>query len=92
VQDERFLLQPCRTSAAYEAFPKRRTRVDLALAERKLRAAGIEVLHNASVLLLVRGACEASVFENGKVLLKTTDRAIAQSEASRILGVLEAMA
>ncbi|HLF22306.1 MAG TPA: hypothetical protein VI565_00170 [Burkholderiales bacterium] len=86
-----FVLQPCRTSAAFEAFPRRRRRIALDAASQLLLARGFEIVHHAGVLLLVRGRCDVSVYATGKLLLKTKNADLAREEAERIFTALLAM-
>lgn len=73
------LLQPCKTTAAYEAIPERDLRLDLEAVERNLHASGWRTLANAGIMLVIqRGADDASVFQSGKLLIKTRDPAVAE--------------
>lgn len=72
-------LHPCKRRAGFEAEPLEPLRVDIAEAEELLTAAGVEVLTNVGMLLVASvGATEISLFESGKVLVKTQDLACAQ--------------
>jgi hypothetical protein len=83
-----YMVQPCATSAGYEARPRKPLRLSLAEAEAALRAAEVEVLRNAGVVLLARAGCDVTVFPTGKLLLKTTDAAVAQDATQRIAAAL----
>jgi hypothetical protein len=83
-----YLVQPCATSAGYEARPRRPMRLDLADTERALRAGQVEVLRNAGVVLLARAGCDVTVFPSGKLLLKTADGSVAEEAARRIAAAL----
>jgi hypothetical protein len=73
------LLQPCKTTAAYEAIPERDLGLDLETVERSLHGAGWRTLANAGVMLVIqRGPDDASVFRSGKLLVKTRDPVVAQ--------------
>jgi hypothetical protein len=73
------LLQPCKTTAAYEAIPERDLGLDLEAVEQRLHGAGWETLANAGVMLVIRrGADDASVFKSGKLLVKTRDATVAR--------------
>lgn len=73
------LIQPCRTSAAYEVIPERRLRLDITALEKNVQAGGWEVLVNGGIILVVRkGKDDASIFNDGKVLIKTQERAVAE--------------
>ncbi|MHB8586981.1 MAG: hypothetical protein ACYDDF_14220 [Thermoplasmatota archaeon] len=72
------VLSLCRNRAGFEAAPRRALRLDLSDVEVRLRSGGAQVLGNAGVLLAIRIAgAEASVFESGKVLIKTKDEGAA---------------
>lgn len=80
------LLRPCKTSAAYEAIPERELRLDLAALEARLASHGWHTLASAGLLLVLRkGVDDATLFQSGKVLIKTTDRSVAE----RVWGELE---
>jgi hypothetical protein len=83
-------VRPCATSAGFEARPRQQLNFRLDDVERALRAAGIAILRNAAgiVLLVAVEGCEATVFPSGKLLLKTTDEAVAQRAADRIVAAL----
>jgi len=84
------LLRPCTTSAGFTATPERTRRVDLAALRARLEDAGYEIVIDARVLLLVRRGVEASVYRDGKVLLKTTDRGAAEAAYEDLRPHLEA--
>ncbi len=73
------LVRPCKTSAAYEALPERQGRLDMARLRARLEQAGYEVLLDARVMLLVRGPLEFTVYQTGRVLMKTRDAAEANA-------------
>ena len=47
--------------------------------KRRLQGDGYMVVIDAKVVLIVRKAVESSLYDNGKVLLKTTDRPAAEA-------------
>ncbi len=67
------LVRPCKTSAAYEALPDRQGRLDMARVRAALEAAGFEILLDARIMLLVRGRLECTVYQTGRILMKTQD-------------------
>jgi hypothetical protein len=74
------LLRPCATSAGFTATRDPPWRMDMPRLKRDLAAAGYAIVVDAKVVLIVRhGAVESSVYDNGKVLLKTTDRPAAET-------------
>lgn len=73
------LLRPCRTTAAYEAIPERDLRLDLGALETVFHREGWRTLANAGVMLVMqRGTDDVSLFQSGKLLIKTRDAAVAQ--------------
>lgn len=82
------LLRPCSTSAGFTATPEPPLRLDMARLKERLVRAGYEVVVDAKIILIVRqtvppragqAPVESSLYDNGKVLLKTADRAAAQA-------------
>lgn len=67
------LLRPCSTSAGFLATPERALRLDMAALRASLVADGYAVVLDARIILIVRKGVESSVYDTGKVLLKTTD-------------------
>lgn len=86
------LLRPCTTSAGFTANPERPRRLDLGRLKPSLEGAGYAIVVDARVLLLVRKGVESSVYANGKVLLKTTDRAAAEAAYGELAPHLDAAA
>ena len=78
------LLRPCATSAGFLATRDPPWRMDMAGLKRRLQESGYILVVDARVVLIVRRAAagqpvESSVYDNGKVLLKTTDRPAAEA-------------
>lgn len=83
------LLRPCATSAGFLATRDPPWRMDMPGLRRRLAEAGFGVVVDAKVILIVRKpaqaaggdpvAVESSLYDNGKVLLKTTDRPVAEA-------------
>ena len=78
------LLRPCATSAGFLATQEHAWRLDMARLKRDVSAAGYHVVVDAKVILIVRrddghGPVESSLYDNGKVLLKTTDKEAAEA-------------
>jgi TATA-box binding protein (TBP) (component of TFIID and TFIIIB) len=61
-------VKPCRHDA-FEAVPRRKVELDLDQCERRLRAAGYEILSNAGVMLVVRRGVEITVYPHGRLLI-----------------------
>jgi hypothetical protein len=85
------LLRPCKTTAAYEAIPERDRRLDLERLERDMAATGWSLVANARVMLIVKRDLEVTVFQSGKVLIKTRDRPQAEATWSQVEPLLEAV-
>lgn len=73
------LLRPCTTSAGFLATQERALRLDMRRLRDGLVAAGYQVIIDAAIILIVRKGVESSLYDTGKVLLKTTDPAAAQT-------------
>lgn len=79
------ILRPCKNTAAFEALPDSgRLRVDLDALERTLLDSGWELVVNAAVMLIVRKEIEASIYQSGKMLLKTRDPGAARKAFSAL--------
>jgi hypothetical protein len=85
------LLKPCKTSAAFNAFPQERFSLDLDQCEEILRPVCTIVAH-AGVLLIVNDRCEVSIHRDGRLILKTDSPELASEQAGRIAGWLEGTA
>jgi hypothetical protein len=73
------LLRPCATSAGFLASRDPPWRMDMGLLKGRLQEAGFTVVVDARIILIVRqDGVESSLYDNGKVLLKTTDRPAAE--------------
>lgn len=87
-----FAVELCSKRAGYEVTPDEALDVDIDDARQRLQAAGYEVLTDAGILLVVQlGPVEVSVFESGRLLLKTGDEAMAREatrETYEVLGVI----
>ena len=81
-----YLVQPCKSSAAYEAIPQNEQKLDLIALEPILEEKGFKIEANAEVILVVtRGGQEISIFAKGKLLIKVAE----QEEAEKIAGEME---
>lgn len=78
-----YLLKPCRTATAFISTLKKPARVDLAQAAGRLRNRGWTV-HDVKVMLIVEGEPELTLYESGKVLVKTDDEARAREAIDRV--------
>ncbi|MHB1262556.1 MAG: hypothetical protein ACYC2H_12670 [Thermoplasmatota archaeon] len=84
------LLRPCATSAGFMATRDPPWRMDMAGLRRRLAEAGFTIVVDARIILIVRKAVaegpavESSLYDNGKVLLKTTDRPAAEASFAEL--------
>ncbi len=62
----------------------------MAALKRRLVADGYAVVVDAKIILIVRKGVESSCYDNGKVLLKTTDRAAAEKAYAELEPMLAA--
>jgi hypothetical protein len=84
------LLRPCSTSAGFTATPEPPRRIDMERLKAALLRDGYLVVVDAKIILIVRKGVESSLYDNGKVLLKTTDRAAAEAAYADLVGHLAA--
>jgi len=82
-----FLLKPCRTTPAFISTLKKSQRLDLNAARMKLETAGYAV-QDVQVMLIVAATPEATLYESGKVLVKTDDAEAARVQVERLYEVL----
>lgn len=82
-----YLLKPCRTATAFISTLKKPTRVDLASAADSLRKAGLPV-NDVKVMLIIGGEPELTLYESGKILVKTDDARAARSAIDRVYGMI----
>lgn len=85
-----FAVELCSKRAGYEVTPDQPLDLDLQAAVQRLEDAGFEVLTDAGILLVVQtGPVEVSVFESGRLLVKTDDEALAREATRATLEALE---
>lgn len=82
-----YLLQPCRTTAAFISTLKKPRRISLDRARDQLQAAGYGV-EDLSVMLIVDTTPELTLYESGKVLIKTADGEAARKAIDGVYAVL----
>jgi hypothetical protein len=78
-----YLLKPCRTATAFISTLKQSRRVDLAAAAERLRHQGW-VVSDVKVMLILDGEPELTVYESGKILVKTDDEGVARAAIDRV--------
>jgi hypothetical protein len=80
-------MKPCRTATAFVSTLKKPARVDLGNAAGRLRDAGWQV-HDVKVMLILAGDPELTLYESGKILVKTDDADRARSAVDRVYGTI----
>ena len=87
------LLRPCATSAGFTATPEAPRKVDMARLRESLKGVGYAIVVDARIILVVRAPgpapVESSLYDTGRVLLKTTDRDAAEREYATLEPHLE---
>ncbi len=78
-----YLMKPCRTATAFVSTLKKPMRVDLGQAADRLRGAGWSV-HDVKVMLIVGSEPELTLYESGKILVKTDDAEAARTAIDRV--------
>ena len=84
-----YLLKPCRTATAFISTLKQPARVDLGSAAGRLRNAGLSV-HDVKVMLIIGGEPELTLYESGKILVKTDDADAARAAIDRVYDTIGA--
>ncbi len=82
-----YLLKPCRTSAGFTSTLRKKTRLDLKDARQKLENVGYKIT-DVEVMLILEGPASLTLYESGKLLLKTNEKSEAQGVADAIYGLL----
>ncbi|HYT00716.1 MAG TPA: hypothetical protein VEO20_08635 [Thermoplasmata archaeon] len=82
-----YLLKPCRTATAFISTLKKSSRLDLTDAAVRLRTAGRHV-SDVKVMLIVDGEPELTLYESGKILVKTDDETEARRAIDEVYGAL----
>jgi hypothetical protein len=86
-----YLLKPCRTATAFISTLKKAQRVDLAAAAELLRTHGWQV-SDVKVMLILEGEPELTLYESGKILVKTDDERLAREAVDRVYQAIGPMA
>jgi ArsR family metal-binding transcriptional regulator len=76
-------MKPCRTATAFVSTLKQPSRVDLRQAADRLCGAGWRV-HDVKVMLILDGEPELTLYESGKILVKTNDSGQAREAIDRV--------
>lgn len=83
------IVRPCK--GAYDALPAEHLELDLKRCSKKLSEIGYEEVVNARVMLVVKKEIEVSIYPNGKLLLKTDSKRVAEKVSDEIFKVLRLM-
>jgi hypothetical protein len=86
-----YLLKPCRTATAFISTLKKAQRVDLTEAAARLRDRGWRV-SDVKVMLIIEGEPELTLYESGKILVKTDDEHRAREAVDRVYDAIGPMA
>ena len=78
-----YLLKPCRTATAFISTLKKARRVDLNAAAERLRQMGW-IVSDVKVMLILDGDPELTMYESGKILVKTDDEVAARASIDRV--------
>ncbi len=79
-----FILKPCKSTAAYEAIPKRKMNLKLDTLKKDLNSAGFKEVCDAKVMIIVEKGTEISIYPSGKLLIKTDQEQLAKASAGEI--------
>jgi len=77
------LVRICKSSAAVEAIPGKKTKLELSELEDRLAAAGYMIITNVGPIMVVRKGekgVEITIYDTGRLLLKTKDKERAMME------------
>ncbi len=84
-----FAVELCSKSGGFEVSPDSPQELDLDEQAVRFEKAGMNVVTNAGVLLVVdAGPCEVSVFESGRLLVKTRDEEQARDSIVAVYDVM----
>ncbi|HKZ88884.1 MAG TPA: hypothetical protein VJ300_01360 [Thermoplasmata archaeon] len=78
-----YLLKPCRTATAFISTLRKPARIDLSEAATRLSGAGWRV-NDVKVMLILEGEPELTLYESGKVLVKTDNERRARDAVDRV--------
>jgi hypothetical protein len=81
-------LRTCSSGGGFEAIPDPPRRIDLARVRTALEKDGIPLV-DARVMLIVGSDPEVTISQNGRLLFKTADPAVADRAFARLLPLVE---
>ena len=85
-----FVGKPCKSRAAFEFVPKKRTHLNLEEVAKKLKEAGVFIEAETPFLLVVKAGSSVSIFQSGKIIVKeTTLESEARKIAEKLVKMLE---
>lgn len=76
-----YLLRPCKSTAAFEALPNQNgtgAKIDLIECQAALEGLGYEEVCDARVLIIMKKEIEVTIYPDGKLILKTDNKEIAE--------------
>jgi len=62
--------------------------IDMDRLEKKMMEAGYEIICNAKVMLIVQNGCETSIFQDGRLLLKTESEEASRRYAEEVYEII----
>lgn len=80
-------LRLCSSGGGFEALPRSDRRIDLARVRGALEASGVSVI-DARVMLIATFEAETTISASGRILIKTSEPAVAQRTFDRVLALL----
>ena len=83
-----YSLKLCGSKGAYETKTGSRMTIDMDRLEKKMMEAGYEIICNAKVMLIVQNGCETSIFQDGRLLLKTESEEASRRYAEEVYEII----
>ena len=83
-------IRPCQSGRSMEALPSPALHMDLMALEERLETSGWQPVVNAGVMLIVRKDHEATIYGNGKVVVKSRDDGVMRRVWDELAPHLEA--
>ncbi|MBL6748746.1 MAG: hypothetical protein ISP85_07175 [Candidatus Poseidonia sp.] len=78
-----FAMELCGTQAAYQIVPDDITSIDLERVGTRIESEGYEVGIRSRLCWTFTGPCDLTLYPSGKLMVKTQDKALAQSVAEQ---------
>jgi hypothetical protein len=76
-----YLLRPCKSTAAFEALPNQNSQkaeINLTDCQIALEGLGYEEVCDARILIIMKKEIEVTIYPDGKLILKTDTKEIAE--------------